>query len=203
MKVDAGSRDLLRGLKILVAVDDSREGGIFLGKLRMDFGHNPFGLGSSCTCSSLRSPRHHHRVQWDRAEPVAMRRISCVAKEIGGKRRVVVEGWHYRGIFSQSTTPLEILPCLLKRHTQLLPTTSRSHLDVTPATGNDILQTPNDVWVALHCSVAESIDGCLRGNVGDKLELGAGVDVLKLSDGVVVKIVLAVIKKERATALPL
>ncbi len=92
---------------------------------------------------------------------------------------------------------------LLKRHTHLLPTTSRSHLDVHPATGNNILQTPHDVRVALHCSVAGSIDGCLCGDVGDKLELGAGVDILKLSEGVVVEIVLDVIKKERATALPL
>ncbi len=194
-----------------------------MGELHMDLGHNPFGLGSSCSikkfihhpflhplhhwrrtaCSSLWSTRHHHRVQWDRAEPVAMRPISRIAKEIGGGRCVVVEGWYFRRIFPPSTTPLEILPCLLKRHTHLLPTTSRSHLDVHPATGNDILQTPHDVRVALHCSVAGSIDGCLCCNAGDKLELGAGVNVLKLSDGVVVEIVLDVIKKERATALPL
>ena len=40
-------------------------------------------------------------------------------------------------------------------------------------------------------------------NVVNKLELGAGVDVLKLSDRVIVEIVPDVIKKERATALPL
>jgi hypothetical protein len=43
LKVDAGSRNLLRGLDILVVVDNCREGGIFLGELRMDFGNNPFG----------------------------------------------------------------------------------------------------------------------------------------------------------------
>jgi hypothetical protein len=134
-----------------------------------------------------------------------MSTISCIAEEVGGGRRVVVEveGWHFRGIFPRITPPLELLPCLLKGHTHLLPATSWSHLDVHPTTGNDFLQTPHDVRIALHCSVVGSIDGCLRGNVGDNLELGAGVDVLKLSDGVVVEIVLDVIKKERATALPL
>ncbi len=101
-----------------------------------------------------------------------------------------------QGDFPCSTTPLELLPCLLKRHTHLLPpTTSRSHLDIHPTTGNDLLQTPHDVWIALHCSVAGSVDGCLCGNVGDKLELGAEVDVLKLSDRVVVKTVLDVIEE--------
>jgi hypothetical protein len=41
LKVDALSRNLLRGLDILVAVNNCREGGIFLGELRMDFGNNP------------------------------------------------------------------------------------------------------------------------------------------------------------------
>ncbi len=34
-----------------------------------------------------------------------------------------------------------------------------------------------------------SVDGCFRGDVGDKLELGAGVYVLKVSNGVIVEIV--------------
>jgi hypothetical protein len=51
--------------------------------------------------------------------------------------------------------------------------------------------------------VGGSVDGCFRGDVVDNLELVAGVDVLKLSDGVIVEIVPDVIKKERATALPL
>jgi hypothetical protein len=38
LKVDAGSRNLLRGLNILVAVDNSCEGGIILCELRMNFG---------------------------------------------------------------------------------------------------------------------------------------------------------------------
>jgi hypothetical protein len=71
------------------------------------------------------------------------------------------------------------------------------------ATWNDLLQTPHDERIALHRSVARSVDDSLCGNVGDKLKFGAGVNVLKLLDGVVVTIVLDVIKKERATALPL
>ena len=87
--------------------------------------------------------------------------------------------------------PLELLPCLLNGiSTHLLPTTSQSpHLDIHPATRNDLLQTPHDIRIKLHCSVGGSVNGCFRGDVGDKLELGAGVDVLKLSDGVIVKIV--------------
>jgi hypothetical protein len=46
--------------------------------------------------------------------------------------------------------------------------------------------------------VGGNVDGCFRGDVGDNLELGAGVDVLKLSDGVIVEIVPDVFKKERA-----
>ena len=103
LKVDAGSRNLLRGQNILVAVDNSCEGGIILSELRMNFGHNPFGLGSSRSIEefihhSFLHPLHHwkrtshRRAQWGRAEPVAMRTISCVAEEIGGGRRVVVEG---------------------------------------------------------------------------------------------------------------
>ena len=143
-----------------------------MGELRMDFGNNPFGLGSSrsikqfihhpflhpfhhwrrTACSSLWSPRHQHhrRAQWGRAEPVAMRAISCVAQEIGGRRGVVVEGWHFRGILSLNTTPLELLPCLLNGNTHLLPTTSQSpHLNIRPATGNDLLQTR--MTFRLHC----------------------------------------------------
>ena len=52
------------------------------------------------------------------------------------------------------------------------------------------------VWVELSMAVFVC-------NVVNKLELGAGVDVLKLSDRVIVEIVPDVIKKERATALPL
>ena len=182
-----------------------------MGELRMDFGNNPFGLGSSrsikqfihhpflhplhhwrrTACSSLWSPHHlHHRgVQWGCAEPVAMHTISCIAQEIGGGRGVVIEGWHFRGILPLSNTPLELLPCLLNGHTHLLPTTSQSpHLDIRPATGNDLLQTPHDVRIALHCSVGGDVDGCFRGDVGYNLKLGAGVDVLELSDGVIVEI---------------
>ncbi len=125
---------------------------------------------------------------------------------IGGGRSVVIkEGWqHFRGILPRSTTPLELLvPCLLNGHTHLLPTTSWSHLDIHPATGNDLLQTPHDIWIALHCSVGGNVNGCLRGDVCDKVKLRAGVDVLKISDGVIVEIVPDVIKKERAAALPL
>jgi hypothetical protein len=90
------------------------------------------------------------------------------------------------------------LPAEWKTHLQL-PTTSQSpHLDIHPATGNDLLQTPHDIRIALHCSVGGNVDGCFRGDVGDNLELGAGVDVLKLSDGVIVEIVPDVFKKERA-----
>jgi hypothetical protein len=52
LKVNAGSKNLRRGLEILEAVDNCREGGIFLGELRMDFGNNPFGLGSSRSIKS-------------------------------------------------------------------------------------------------------------------------------------------------------
>jgi hypothetical protein len=48
-----------------------------------------------------------------------------------------------------------------------------------------------------------NVDGCFHGNIGDNFELEAGVDVLKLSDGVIVEIFPDIIKKERATALPL
>ena len=142
-----------------------------MGELRMDFGNNPFGLGSSrsikqfihhpflhplhhwrrTACSSLCwSSRHQHRrVQWDRAEPVSMRTISCFAQAIGCKRCVVVEGWHFWGILPCSTTPLELLPCLLNGNTHLLPTTSGSHLNIHPATGNDILQPC--MMCGLHC----------------------------------------------------
>jgi len=196
-----------------------------LGKLRMDFGNNPFGLGSSrsikqlihhpflhphhhwrrTTWSILWSSRHQHfRVQWGRAEPVTMCTISYVAQEVGGGRGVVVKGWHFRGILPLSTTPLELLPCLLNGNTHLLPTTSQSpHLDIRPATGNDLLQTLHDIRIALHCSVGGNVDGCFRGDVGENLELGVGVEVLKLSDGVIVEIVPDVVKKDRATALPL
>jgi hypothetical protein len=56
---------------------------------------------------------------------------------------------------------------------------SYQYLSGDQATGNDLLQTPHDVWIALHCSFVGSVDGCLCGDVGDKLELRAQVDVLK------------------------
>ena len=88
-----------------------------------------------------------------------MHTISCVAQKIGGGRCVVVEGRHFRGILPRSTTTLEFLPCLLNGNTHLFPITSQSpHLDIRPATGNDLLQTPHDVWIALHCSVGEGVD---------------------------------------------
>jgi hypothetical protein len=166
LKVDAGRRNLLQGLEILVAVDYCCEGGVFLSQLRMDFGNNPFGLGSSCSikqfihhpflhplhhwrrtaCSSLWSPRHqHHRVQWGRAEPVAMCAISCIAQEIGGRRRVVVEGWQFRGILPCSTTPLELLPCLLNENTHLLPTTLADNVGICVCR----LHPPNDRHLCL------------------------------------------------------
>jgi hypothetical protein len=142
-----------------------------LGKLRMDFGNNPFGSGSShsikqfihhpflhplhhwrrTACSSLWSPCHqHHRLQWGRAEPVVMRTIFCVAQKIGGGRCAVIEGWHFRGILPRSTMPLELLPCLLNGNTYLFSITSQSsHLDICPATGNDLLQTR--MTFGLHC----------------------------------------------------
>ena len=121
-----------------------------------------------------------------------MRTISCVAKEIAGGRRMVVDQLLFRGIFPFTTTPiLELLPCLLKRHTHpLLPTTSQSHFDIHPATWNFLLQTPHDIRIALQFSVVGDVNGCLCGDVGDKLELGAGVDVLKFSDRAIVEIIL-------------
>ena len=132
-----------------------------MGELCMDFGNNAFGLGSSCSikqfihhpflhplhhwrrtdCSGLWSPHHqHHRLQWGRAEPVAMHTISCVAQKIGVMSRVVIEGWHFRGILPRSNMPLEILPCMLNGNTHLFSITSQSpHLDICPATGNDLL----------------------------------------------------------------
>jgi hypothetical protein len=133
-----------------------------------------------------------------------MRAISCVPQEIGGGRRVVVKGWHFRGILHRSTTPLELLPCLLNGNTHLLPTASQSpHLNICPATGNDLLQTLHDTRIALHFGLGGSVNGCFSGNVGDKFKLGAGANVLKFSDGVIVKIVPDAIKKDQATALPL
>jgi len=54
-----------------------------------------------------------------------VRTISCVAQKIGGGRCVVIEGWHFRGILPRSTTPLELLPCLLNGNTHLFPSSAR------------------------------------------------------------------------------
>ena len=117
-----------------------------MGELHMDFGNNPFVLGSShsikhfihhpflhplhhwrrTACRSLWSPHHqYHRLQWGRAEPVAMRTISCIAQKIGGGRCVVIEGCHFRGILPCSTMHLELLLCLLNGNTHLFPSPAR------------------------------------------------------------------------------
>ena len=85
----------------------------------------------------------------------------------------------------------------------LPPVTSRSHLNICLSTANELLQTPHNVWIALHFSVVGRGNCCFRGNVGDTIKLGAVVDILILSDGVVVETILDIIKKDRTTALPL
>jgi hypothetical protein len=47
LKVNAGIRDLLRGLDVLKAINNGCEGTIISCKLGMDFCHNSFGFGSS------------------------------------------------------------------------------------------------------------------------------------------------------------
>ncbi len=98
---------------------------------------------------------------------------------------------------------LQLIPRLLNGNAHLLPTSNGSHLNIGATTRDNPLQALHDIWIALYKSVVQDIDGCVGEDVLDDLILGAGVNLLEFSDGVVIKIVLDIIKKEQPTTLPL
>ena len=70
-----------------------------------------------------------------------------------------------------------------------------------PTTGDDPLQAPHHIWIALQRSVMQCIYRCFGKDVLYNLILGAVINLLECSDSVIIEFVLDVITIERATTL--
>jgi len=126
--------------------------------------------------------------------------ISSVTEKIGGGRCVVFKRRHFRQILPLS---LQLLPCCCNGHPHLCSTSNGgSCLDIATTTGDDPLQAPLHIWIALQRSVVQCIYRSFGEDILYNLILGAVINLLECSDGVIIELVLGVITIERATTLP-